>query len=214
MGAVLCVAVAPLYGTWLKVACASFVKLMQSCSRLLMSKISKPKISRIPMKKRARGHRLARHDRQIRVNGTIQLKTLWYIALLRPSRTFSATSGETGEVIQSEPALMRRVDSAFVNAEPSQRNIFAISVTTDGSTIAASSPEPNETLPSLRTVAQSVHTQCSSIVSKPIEVIASFTSTKALPGSCPLLSTSEDRYLNAPVILSDSRRSGVVPVVR
>ena len=35
---------------------------------------------------------------------TIQLNTLWYMALANPSRTLDATSGETGEVIQSEPA--------------------------------------------------------------------------------------------------------------
>ena len=61
---------------------------------------------------------------------TIQLKTRWYMALAMPSRTASATAGETGETIQSDPALMRRVESAFVSPSASHLSFVAISRTT------------------------------------------------------------------------------------
>ena len=106
---------------------------------------------------------------------TIQENTREYIAFAMPSRTAPATSDRLGELIQSDPALMRRVVSALVSADASQPSSAATSLMVAVSEMAASSPaSPKEIEPSLRTTARSVQTHWTSCSSKPIERIASW----------------------------------------
>ena len=112
------------------------------------------------MKKRARERPSScwRMARLALMRITIHEKTREYVALDKPSRTLAATSGETGDVIQSVPALMRRCVSADESALPSMRRNDAISLTTDWSAMPASSPLPKAMLPNFMMHAHSVHT--------------------------------------------------------
>mmetsp|Transcript_26615 Transcript_26615/g.83277 ORF Transcript_26615/g.83277 Transcript_26615/m.83277 type:complete len:226 (-) Transcript_26615:285-962(-) len=176
----------------LKSCCSfSFVKLMQSCSKEFVSKISNPKMSRMPMNRAPALPPAGRSDALMR--STSQSKRRSYTNLARASRFSSACSTRSGTVKSPWPRMCMvrftrarcKLSSSTPNSRPAHCALGMVSGSMSEPSEAPAVSGVKWTLPRCRIPATMLMMLCCLLSSNPSREKAPMTSSNSCTSSMP-----------------------------